>query len=277
VSEPNGRIRPGTTGSATRPADSPRQVARRLGWVIACGWLTLTGCATTPPATTLPSPPDRVGVSAWLEPLAKAKLSAYAQSIGVPTFDLEVWGMAAATQAAEDGRLQLLISAAPPPAEWFATPLGFEAIAVVASPTIPVRDLSLGQVGEVFSGSIQTWDEFDGPAVSIQVVIPPEGDEFRQQFEMQIMDGRRFPRTALVAPTPEAMLSLLSDSPNAIGILPLSYPLEGVRALSVDGRAASHENLDQTTYPLFFEVVATAPREPQGGVRDWLAWIQGHE
>jgi hypothetical protein len=277
VSEPIGRGHPGTTRYAARSGGGLRDTIGRLGWFIACGGLTLAGCAVTPQTTILPPAPQRVGVSVGLEPFAKAKVTAYAQSIGVPTFDLEVWPETEATKAAEDGRLQLLVSASPPPAEWFATPLGFEEIAVIAIPDIRIRDLSLLELGDVFSGTVQTWDEIEGPAVSVQLVIPPEGDDLRQQFEMQVLGGRRFPRTALVAPTPEAMLSVVSETAGAIGFLPLSYPSAGVRVLTIDGEAPSPQNLDQAGYPLRFEIVATAPEEPQGGVRDWLAWLQGQE
>lgn len=259
-----------STGSRRDPVDC-------LVWVIAWAWLALAGCTASPETTALPPAPDRVGVSVGLEAFAAAKVAAYAQSVGVPGFDLEVWAMSEATQAAEDGRLQLLVAASPPPAEWFATPLGFEGITVVVSPAIRVRDLSLPQLGDVFSGAVQTWDEIDGPAVPIQLVIPAEGDELRRQFEMLILDGRRFPRTALVAPTPEAMLSLVSATAGAIGFLPLSYPAQGARVLAIDGESPSSENLVRNGYPLRFEVIATAPEEPQGGVRDWLAWLQGQE
>jgi hypothetical protein len=253
-----------------------RRVASRLVLIIG-SWYAISGCATPTATPTLPPPPEQVGVSASLEPFALAKVTAYARSVGVPPFDLEVWSSAQATQAAEDGRLQLLVSAAPPPVGWFATPLGFEEIVVIVSSETPIRDLTLGQLGNVFSGRIQTWADVAGPDEPIQLVIPPQGDELRQRFEGLAMDGRRFPQTALLAPTPAAMAALVGQTSGAIGFLPLSSSAEQARAISINGQAPSPRGSSMADYPLRFEVVATAPEEPQGGVRDWLAWLQEQE
>ncbi len=209
-----------------------------------------------------------------MEAFALANVTAYAQSVGVPSFDLEVWSAEEATQAVADGRLQLFVSAAPPPSGWFATPLGFEAIAIIANPEMRIRDLSLSQLRDVFSGTVRTWDEIDGPETPIQLVVPPQADELRRQFEDLVMGERQLPRTALLAPTPAAMATLVGQTPGAIGFLPFSASAEGARVIPIDGEAPSSQDSATSDYALRFEVIATAPEEPQGGVRDWLAWLQ---
>lgn len=233
----------------------------------------ISACAG-PSTPTLPATPDRVGVSAALEPFALARLTAYKGSVGVPSFDLEVWSAEAATRAVEDGRLQLLVAAAPPPSGWFATPLGYEQITIIANPAMRVRDLTLSELSEVFSGIVRTWDEIGGPQEPIQLVIPPEGDDLRHQFDDLLMGNGRFPRTALLAPTPAAMAALVGQTPGAIGLLPFSASTEGTRVIAIDGETPGSEDSPAGGYPLRFEVIATAPEEPHGGVRDWLAWLQ---
>jgi hypothetical protein len=261
----------------SRPRPGGLTTLRYVGsWLIlgTISLFALSGCAATPPTPTLPPSPDQVGVSAALEAFALAKVAAYAQSVGVPSFDLAVWSAEEATQAVADGRLQLLVSAAPPPSGWFATPLGFEAIAIIANPEMRIRDLSLGQLRDVFTGTIRTWDEIDGPKEPIQLVIPPQGDELRRQFEDLVMSEQQFPRTALLAPTPAAMATLVVQTSGAIGILPLSASAEGARVISINSEAPSSQDSATPDYALRFEVIATAPGEPQGGVRAWLAWLQ---
>jgi hypothetical protein len=233
-----------------------------------------TSCVVTPPTPTLPPAPDYVGVSAALEAFALEKVTAYAQSVEVPSFDLEVWSSEESTQAVEDGRLQLLVSAAPPPSGWFATPMGFEQIAVIANPDTGARDLTQDELRQIFSGSVRTWDEIDGPEQPIQLVIPPQGDELRRQFEELIMGDRLFPRTALLAPTPAAMATLVGQTSGAIGFLPFSASPEATRVLSIDGEIPSPLDMADSGYALRFEVIATAIEEPQDGVRDWLTWLQ---
>jgi len=257
--------------------DLMRSAGARFAWAVACAWFALTGCAAEPETPPLPPPPDRVGVSASLEGFALVKMAAYAQSVGVPPFDLEVWPTTEAFKAAEDGRLQLLVSAGPPLPGWFATPLGFEGIAIIVNPAVPVRQLTLRQLGDLFSGGVQTWEEVEGAGEPVRLVIPPPGDELRRQFETMVLGGRRFPPTAVLAPLPAAMVTLVGEIQGAIGFLPFSSTPEGAHVISVDGEAPSWPNLRQEGYALRFEVIATAPAEPHDGTRDWLAWLQEQE
>lgn len=255
-----------------------RSAGPRIALAITCSWYAISACTDKPETTALPRPPDRVGVSAFLEPFALAKMADHAQSVGVPpSFDLEVWPTDSAVLAAEDGRLQMLISAGSPPPGWFATPLGFEGIAIIVNRGNPVRELTSRQVGELFSGLVQTWDEIDGLGEPVRIVIPPPGDVLRGQLETLSLGARRFPMTAVLAPSPAAMVTLIRESQGAIGFLPLSSIPEGVRVVSIDGEAPTLPNLRDGGYPLRFEVTAIAPVEPQGGVRDWLVWIQEQE
>lgn len=238
---------------------------------------TLLGCAGTETTPTFPPPTGRVAVGAALEPFAGERLRAYAKTSGVPAFDLEVWSMADAIRAAEDGQIDVLVSGNSPPDGWFATPLGFEGIAIALNPGVDIRDLNVQQLRDIFSGLIQSWDELDGPALPIQLVIPPQGDDLRMAFERLVLTTGRVSRTAIVAPSPSATVSLLGELPGSIGLLPISYVPEGTHLVRVEGQSVSASSVNGGRYPLRFEVIATAPDEPPTVIRDWLVWIQAQD
>ena len=235
---------------------------------------TLSSCAGTEMTPTFPPPTGRVAVSAALEPFAGERLHAYAKTSGVPAFDLEIWSMADAIRAAEDGRIDMLVSGEIPPDDWFATPLGFEGIAIALNPDVDIRDLSLQELRDIFSGLIQSWDDLDGPALPVQLVIPPQGDDLRMAFERLVLTTGRVSKTAIVAPSPSATVSLLGELPGSIGLLPMSYVPEGTHLVRIEGESVSASSLNDGRYPLRFEVIATAPDEPPTAIRDWLVWIQ---
>src|SRR3990172_9569492 len=160
---------------------------------------TLSSCAGTEMTPTFPPPTGRVAVSAALEPFAGERLRAYAKTSGVPGFDLEVWSMADAIRAAEDGQIDMLVSGNSPPDGWFATPLGFEGIAIALNPGVDIRDLNVQQLRDIFSGLIQSLDELDGPAPPIHLFIPPLGDDLRMAFERLVLTTGRVSRPTIVA------------------------------------------------------------------------------
>jgi len=261
------------TGGAQRVGHS---CVRGVAALIALAF-TLSSCAGTEATPTFPPPTGRVAVSAALEPFAGERLRAYAKTSGVPAFDLEVWSMADAIRAAEDGRIDMLVSGEVPPDGWFATPLGFEGIAIALNPGVDVHDLNVQQLRDIFSGLIQSWDELDGPALPVQLVIPPRGDDLRMAFERLVLTTGRVSKTAIVAPSPSATVSLLGELPGSIGLLPMSSVPEGTHLVRIEGQSASASSLNDGRYPLRFEVIATAPDEPPTVIRDWLVWIQAQD
>jgi ABC-type phosphate transport system substrate-binding protein len=105
-------------------------------------------------------------------------------------------------------------------------------------------------------------------------MVPLGSDELRQRFEALVMNGESPTGNALLAPTPEAMLDAVVADPNAIGYLPMSQSSEDVRNVRVDGVLLGEASLADGRYPLWMEVIAMAPTEPTGALRDWLAWVQ---
>jgi phosphate transport system substrate-binding protein len=173
--------------------------------------------------------------------------------------------------AVEAGEVELVVSSLEPPAGWFATPLGSEAVAFAVHPSNPVRGLSLPDLRRIYAGQSTNWSEFGGANLDVVPVIPLRGDELREAVAEVVMGGLRFTTNALLAPTPEASLALIREHPGAIAILPLVAGGEGVRLLAIEGIGP---DLGDERYPLRLEVLGYAPEEPAGVVREWLAWLQ---
>ena len=248
-----------------------------------CLAIVLAGCgtglggtaatATIPVPTPFPEIATTPSFQAWttsrILAFREQKGSAAQQSyIGL---GLQILAPAATLPAVDAGEFELAVSAQEPPAGWFATPLGSEAIVFAVHPSNPVRDLSLSQLARVFRGQSVNWAEFGGPDLDILPVIPLRGDELREALAVNLLENLRFTTQARLGPSPDATLTLVKQIPGAIGILPLSAAAEGVSLLQVGGVTAS---VGEERYPLQVEVLGFAPREPGGVVREWLAWLQ---
>src|SRR3989304_3790941 len=123
------------SGSARRVGHSYRRGAVAL---MAFAF-TLLGCAGTETTPTFPPPTGRVAVGAALEPFAGGRLRAYAKTSGVPAFDLEVWSMADAIRAAEDGQIEVPRPADRPVAAAGGWVGGFLAALSIQNPGVDIR------------------------------------------------------------------------------------------------------------------------------------------
>jgi phosphate transport system substrate-binding protein len=209
-----------------------------------------------------------------LEPWVSNWITAYRAEHGAPGFEVEVLPLGAAIEAVEDGDAALIISGAEVPGDWFATPLGQEGIAVLVHPDNIVRSYSLSALASIFTGRIRTWQELEGSGGEILPLIPMAGDEMRIRFEDVVMGGAPSTSNAILAPSTAAMIAMIAESPSSIGYAPLSLTSEDVRVVRVDGVLPGESNIVDGTYSLVLEVIAAAPDEPGGAIRDWLGWLQ---
>jgi phosphate transport system substrate-binding protein len=70
------------------------------------------------------------------------------------------------------------------------------------------------------------------------------------------------------------MAQLVSEEPGAIGVLPLAAVPDSLRVIRVEGVLPGETTIASGSYPLTVPLLATSPTEPQGTLRDFLAWLQ---
>jgi hypothetical protein len=265
-----------------------RFLARRSLWVFAayCALAGLAGLtlnatrsvqAAAPPL--IPPPLPRVATSPALETWVSQRVLAFRDSRPGSSyadlgFSVEVLPPEAALLAAADGEVVLAVLALDPPAGWFGTPLGRQVIAVVVHPGNPVRELSLMELRELLVGRTQSWQALGDYSEAVQPIIPLAGDELRLAVQQATLEGERYTLASLLAPSPPAMISLVADHPGSLGLLPLPELTDEVRSLRIEGQLPTEPATEQGSYPLWVQIVAMAPAEPAGAVREWLGWLQ---
>jgi len=224
------------------------------------------GSCTPAPAPTLPPPPPRIAAVPSLEGWVATEVGAYAEQQGVPGFDVDILPEVAASEAAQAGRISLVLTVLDPPAGWFAAPLASVDLAIIVHSSNPVQSLTLDELAGIFSGRITSWGSLGGLEAAVQPVIPLPEDGLRQRFEAAVMEGSDVSPAALLAPSPAVMVQLVGGEPGAIGYVVASDAGGEVRIPRVTGAG--------NPSPLRLTILGIAPEEPSGPVRDWLAWVQ---
>lgn len=222
----------------------------------------------------LPPPVPQVAVSPSLEATAASWVRAYREQVGVPQFDLVPMADPAMFDSVQRGEALIAITGLEPPQGWFATPLALESLAVVVHPSNPVRDLGLEALTDMFTGRLASWSAIGGEEIAVQPIVLPPGDAVRERFDAALLEGSRIWPGARIAPSPEAVIELVGIDRGAIGYVPASQLAESVRVIRLNGREPQVVISGNASYPLSFTIVATAPQEPEGDVRDFLAWLQ---
>ncbi|MDF1499363.1 MAG: substrate-binding domain-containing protein [Anaerolineales bacterium] len=239
------------------------------------GFVLLSLSACQPAFTPEPPPePQSIGVTPLYLGWVSDSLSSYRASHQEVNFQLDTYPLTSGQHAVEAGEIDLYIGVIDPGPSLFATPLIQDGIAVAHHPELDLRNLTLGELRQIFSGSVHNWQSFGGPDLEIQPVIPLPGDDLRLTFQQRVMGDFQFSTLARLQSAPGQTIDLIENEPGAVGLIPLSLLDGDVVVFRIEGQSPSSRTIANGDYPLTYWVTAVALQEPDGPARDWLAWVQ---
>jgi phosphate transport system substrate-binding protein len=151
-----------------------------------------------------------------------------------------------------------------------------DALSVYLHPDNPVRDLSLAALRAVFDGSIRSWAEVGGGALSIEVVVRPPNSGTARFFRDHVLTGGEFAPQARTEVTTADVVRAVADNPGAIGFGGTAFG-RGLVHCAVEGVAPSHGSVGAGTYPLTRFLQFVAAKRPGGWVEAFVDWCLGPE
>ena len=163
--------------------------------------------------------------------------------------------------------------------EWGVVPhvLAKDGIAIVTHPNNSVTSLTKQQVVEIYNGTITNWSEVGGADAEISVVSREEGSGTRAAFEEMVMDEELITDTAILQPSNGAVRTTVAGAANAIGFLSFGYIDSSVKALAIDGVAATVENALNGTYPIVRPLLFVTMGQPEGLAKEFIYYCLSAE
>lgn len=173
----------------------------------------------------------------------------------------------------------------PADARLWAAPLGYDGIAIIVNAANTVPALTVDQLRALFQGHITRWIEVGGPDLPVTVVSREPGADIYLAFDALVMQGRPVRLSSQLGLSSQAVISLVSSTPGAVGYVSLSQLEPHLRAVPLRTApdeqpvAISVDAIGDGTYPLrtpLYIAGAAAPAD-DSPYRDWFAWMQHGE
>lgn len=95
--------------------------------------------------------------------------------------------------------------------------VALDGITVVVHADNPVEVLTLEQLREIFTGSLQSWQDVGGVPQAIIVLSRMPGSGTAELFRQRVLDGADYSGTVQHMPTNEALVTAVASQPWAIG------------------------------------------------------------
>lgn len=152
-----------------------------------------------------------------------------------------------------------------------------DGLAVIINPENPLHNLTLDQISDIYSAKITDWSQLGGASAKIHIITREDGSGTRDAFVNLVMGESSITPKAIVQDSNGAVRQLVADDPNAIGFISLGLVDGTVKALELDGVAATRENVLNGSYNLSRPFLFIAQSEPTGDAKQFLDFILSSE
>ena len=127
------------------------------------------------------------------------------------------------------------------------TVLAYDGIAMIVHPDNGVSDLTLQQIGDIYTGKITNWSEVGGSDNEIVLIGREANSGTRDGFET-VTGTEDACRYRQELSSNGDVIATVAGNPNAIGYASLAAIKDGVKALSVNGIVPTEETVKDGSY-----------------------------
>lgn len=161
--------------------------------------------------------------------------------------------------------------------------VALDGLSVYVNPENTLKELTVDQIGGIFTGKIKNWKEVGGPDAPITVYSRENSSGTYEFFKEHILKGADFAASAQTMPGTAAIVQAVMKDKNGIGYGGAAYGGSSKLLLvkkddSSPAIAPTEENVMNGTYPIWRHLyVYVNPNLDKGEIAAYLNWIRSDE
>lgn len=155
--------------------------------------------------------------------------------------------------------------------------IALDGIAIVVHKGNSVKNLSIAQIRDIYTGKIKNWKEVGGPSLPIVVISRDVASGTFEVFNEKALGGQKVVSSAQLLASNNAVATTVGSTPGGIGYIGLGYMTGELRAITVNGITASVKTVQEGSYPLSRKLYMYTNGKAKGDVNSYIAFIQSDE
>lgn len=146
-------------------------------------------------------------------------------------------------------------------------------IAPIVNQGVTVKNISMEQLRDIFTGKITNWKQLGGKNQPIVVINRSKGSGTRLTFENDVMKGAE-PMSAQEQESNGTVQQIVSNTPGAISYISFSYlRSQGIKSLSIDGVKPTSENVETNKWKIWSYEHMYTKGKPTGETKKFLEFM----
>jgi phosphate transport system substrate-binding protein len=151
--------------------------------------------------------------------------------------------------------------------------VAMDGIAVIVNNGNTVSALSKKQISDIYTGKITNWSQLGGKNEKIVVVSRDSASGTFESFSELALNKQKVISGALMQASNQAISSVISKTPGAIGYVGIGYLSDAVKAVSIEGVMPGAETVLTGKYPYSRPLFMYTNGEPKGQVKSFVDFI----
>lgn len=103
------------------------------------------------------------------------------------------------------------------------TVVGLDGISVIVSPKNPVKELTLADLAQIFTGTASNWKDFGGKDQRIIILSREVSSGTHVYFKEHVLKNKNYASTALLMPSNQAIVDEVAQNEAAVGYVGVAY------------------------------------------------------
>jgi phosphate transport system substrate-binding protein len=147
-----------------------------------------------------------------------------------------------------------------------------DALSIYLNPQNPIKDLSLYQLKDIFTGKVKNWKEFGGKDTAIVVVTRNPNSGTYLYLKEHVLEDENYTENCLIKSTTKEIIRAVEENENAIGYGGMGYKGKVIDS-RIDGVDPSENNIRNDTYPIIRYLHFFTSKTPDGTIKKFIDWV----
>ncbi len=152
--------------------------------------------------------------------------------------------------------------------------IAYDALIPIVNPRNKVKGLSTDQLSLIYQGKITNWKEVGGDDLKIIVISRDSSSGTFESWDHFVMKKAKVTPRAQMLASSGAVVTAVGNNRYAISYVGMGYVNKSVKALEVNGVAASAQTALSKQYPFSRELYMYTNGEPKGEVARFIAFLK---
>jgi len=156
--------------------------------------------------------------------------------------------------------------------------IAIDGIAVITNSANKVKDLTLDQVKDIYTGKITNWKEVGGNDADIVVVSREDGSGTRDGFQEIVgFESGDLTSNAQISDGSGNIKTTVQGNENAIGYISFGYLDDSINSVKIGGIEPKEENVYNKKYPISRPFLLVTKGDATGDAKSFIDYVLSDE